>query len=207
MSTERCHSGPEYRRLVHLVVRRVTLALCLFWAAAASADRELIVWGQGRDRGLDAALRQFEVEHPGWKVITTSGSTGGMDPQKLMTGIAGGAPPDLVRQDRFSVGEWAVRDAFVPLDDRVLLSVHGEELARRAHDALAAGDSLVATTTLEARLDAVNDDDLDTTDLVVIGGLDWAAAQDIHILPNLYIQLPDGSDAHLQARVTALFKF
>jgi multiple sugar transport system permease protein len=153
MSTERCHSGPEYRRLVHLVVRRATLALCLFWAAAASADRELIVWGQGRDRGLDAALRQFEVEHPGWKVITTSGSTGGMDPQKLMTGIAGGAPPDLVRQDRFSVGEWAVRDAFVPLDDRVLLSVHGEELAQRAHDALAAGDSLVATTTLEALLD------------------------------------------------------
>ena len=80
-----------------MILRPAVVVLGLLWSAAAHADRELIVWGQGKDRGLDAALRQFEVEHPGWKVITTSGSSGGMNPQKLMCGIAGGAPPDLVK--------------------------------------------------------------------------------------------------------------
>ena len=41
----------------------------------------------------------------------------------------------------------------------------------------------------------------------MLSTIDWAAAQDIHILPNLYILLPDRPDAHSQARVTALFKF
>jgi multiple sugar transport system permease protein len=42
-----------------------------------------------------------------------------MDPQKLSTAIAGGVPPDLVNQDRFTVGDWASRDAFEPLDDLI----------------------------------------------------------------------------------------
>ena len=129
------------------------LALTL-WAGSvggavdgATPDQELIVWGQARDLGLDAALRLFEVEHPGWRVITTSGSSGAMDPQKLLTGIAGGAPPDLVKQDRFAVGEWAVRDAFIELDDYVTSTLTGERLAANVHDALAARD---ATDTRQA---------------------------------------------------------
>jgi ABC-type sugar transport system permease subunit/ABC-type glycerol-3-phosphate transport system substrate-binding protein len=118
------------------------------------AERELIVWGQGKDRGLDAALRQFELEHPGWKVVTTSGSSGGMDPQKLMTGIAGGAPPDLIKQDRFSVGEWAVRDAFVRLDGYVAASLRDERLASRARDLIAAG-ATAADGDLAALLDSL----------------------------------------------------
>ncbi len=58
-----------------------------------------------------------------------------------------------------------------------------------------------------ARLDALNNDDADTTDLVVIAGLDWAADKNVHIMPNLYVQLPDGPDPHIQARVTGHFKF
>ena len=41
---------------------------------------------------------------------------GGMNPQKLMTSIVGGAAPDVILQDRFTIGDWASRDAFLPLD-------------------------------------------------------------------------------------------
>ncbi|MDA0333697.1 MAG: hypothetical protein O2782_00865 [bacterium] len=58
-----------------------------------------------------------------------------------------------------------------------------------------------------ARLDALSNDDADTTDLVVIAGLDWAADKNVHIMPNLYVQLPDGPDPHIQARVTGYIKF
>ena len=131
-----------------MILRPAVVVLGLLWSAAAHADRELIVWGQGKDRGLDAALRQFEVEHPGWKVITTSGSSGGMNPQKLMCGITGGAPPDLVKQDRFSVGEWAVRDAFIRLDRYVALSLRGEELAVRVRATLAEKDPVATLAVL-----------------------------------------------------------
>jgi ABC-type sugar transport system permease subunit/ABC-type glycerol-3-phosphate transport system substrate-binding protein len=134
---------------------RLCCALLVFWAtiggvdqgSAAGADQELIVWGQGRDRGLDAAMRQFEAEHPGWKVVTTSGASGGMD-QKLMTGIAGGAPPDLVRQDRFAVGEWAVRDAFLRLNRYVAASLEDEQTVQQAQMAYAAGDLPLAADAL-----------------------------------------------------------
>lgn len=42
-----------------------------------------------------------------------------MDEQKLMCGIAGGAPPDCINQDRFSIGGWAARGAFLSLDQLI----------------------------------------------------------------------------------------
>lgn len=125
------------------------LLLCCSPVASDADVRELIVWGQGKDRGLDAALRQFEIEHPGWRVVTTSGSSGAMDPQKLMCGIAGGAPPDLIKQDRFAVGEWAVRDAFVRLDDFVERSLLGEQLAQRLLQQVRDNDHDAADITLD----------------------------------------------------------
>jgi ABC-type sugar transport system permease subunit/ABC-type glycerol-3-phosphate transport system substrate-binding protein len=112
--------------------------------------RELIVWGQGKDRGLDAALRLFESEHPGWKIITTSGSSGGMDPQKLMCSIAGQSPPDMLKQDRFSVGEWAARDAFLSLDEFISASRLNEELASNAARHIKEGNYTQADQALEA---------------------------------------------------------
>ena len=53
-----------------------------------------------------------------------------MNPQKLMTAIVGGVPPDLVQQDRFTIGDWASRDAFRPLDDLL-------QADARSHDPLA----------------------------------------------------------------------
>ena len=116
----------------------ILLAISILLPAAAEEPGELIVWGIRKDRGLEAALRQFEVEHPGWEVVTSAGSSGGMDPQKLMCGIAGGSPPDMLQQDRFSVGEWAVRDAFLPLDARVARSLADERLAARTDSLIAA---------------------------------------------------------------------
>jgi ABC-type sugar transport system permease subunit/ABC-type glycerol-3-phosphate transport system substrate-binding protein len=120
------------------------------WGAAP--PRELIVWGQAKDRGLDAALRLFESEHPGWRVVTTSGSSGSMDPQKLLCGIAGESPPDLLRQDRFAVGEWAARDAFMALDGFIATSQNQEAAAKAVYDALIRADASTAQIHLNKML-------------------------------------------------------
>src|SRR5438105_4821833 len=88
--------------------------------AAGRAPDTLVVWGlpSGEEtKGLDAAIRAFERGHPGTRVRNLSMGAGGMNAQKLMTSIAGGVPPDVVHQDRFTVGDWASRDTFTPLDD------------------------------------------------------------------------------------------
>lgn len=87
--------------------------------AAASRD-ELVVWVQGLSPGTRAALRNFEQQTGNKLVVSIYGS--GMDPQKLMCAIAGGRPPDVIYQDRFAVGGWAARDAFMKLDDLVAKS-------------------------------------------------------------------------------------
>ena len=101
------------------------LLLCLaaLWcgaglASAAGEDRKtrLVVWGIWRSEGWKALYQEFERRNPDIQlVLSTSG--GRMDEQKLMCGIAGGSPPDVINQDRFSVGGWAARGAFLPLDD------------------------------------------------------------------------------------------
>ena len=130
------------------------LWLCLLALLAGStppvlALQELVVWGSWKDRGLKAALRQFETEHPGWTVVTSTGASSGMDPQKLMCGIAGGSPPDMLVQDRFAVGEWAVRDAFIPLDAHIAQSQQNEARAQRAVRALRRGDRTAAAAALQ----------------------------------------------------------
>lgn len=136
-------------------MRRCSLALFALLAVTAAQGEELIVWGVRKDRGLDAALRLFEREHPGWTVVTSVGSSGGMDPQKLMCGIAGNSPPDMVQQDRFSVGEWAVRDAFLPLDRQVATSVAHEDQARVIDSLLTANQPALAATHLATLTDAL----------------------------------------------------
>jgi multiple sugar transport system permease protein len=99
----------------------------LFCCSSNGADSEkpkrpikLVVWGMVQSeesKGLDAVVKEFEKRH-GWiKVELLSMGAGGMNPQKLMTSIAGGVPPDVIHQDRFTIGDWASRDAFMPLDD------------------------------------------------------------------------------------------
>ncbi len=107
------------------------VALLVFFAVAAlragrtthlrqPGQRELVVWVQALGAGMKAAIREFEARS-GYTVIASMYGSG-MDPQKLMCGIAGGSPPDVIYQDRFAVSGWAARDAFYPLDARIAQS-------------------------------------------------------------------------------------
>lgn len=86
-----------------------------------AAPVTLVVWGITTDDNnkadYNARIAAFERRHPEIKVSILSMGVGAMNPQKLMTAIVGGVPPDLVRQDRFTIGDWASRGAFRPLND------------------------------------------------------------------------------------------
>ena len=57
------------------------------------------------------------------------------------------------------------------------------------------------------RIDMVSEDVDDTTDLLVIAGLDHSPAKNVHLMPNIYVQLPDGPDPNIQARLTFFYKY
>ena len=83
---------------------------------------KLVVWGltaSEDSKGLDAAVAEFERRHPDIDVRVLSMGAGNMDPQKLMTSIVGKVPPDVIHQDRFTIGDWASRDTFMSLDKLV----------------------------------------------------------------------------------------
>lgn len=98
--------------------------VAIFLAATALTNQksELIVWGQAitpNDKGLDALVRAFEAKYPDIHVRMLGMGAGAMNPQKLMTAIVGDVPPDLIKQDRFTISDWASRGAFRSLDDLV----------------------------------------------------------------------------------------
>lgn len=57
------------------------------------------------------------------------------------------------------------------------------------------------------RIDVVDDDDRNTTDLLFIVGLDKRLGANVHLLPNIYLKMPDGPDPNGQARLTLHYKF
>ncbi len=97
------------------------LILVLAVLAAPGIARErvkLVVWGlQSSEEaaGLRAQVREFERRNPGVKVSVLGMGAGNMNPQKLMTAIVGKTPPDVINQDRFTIGDWASRDTFMDL--------------------------------------------------------------------------------------------
>ena len=99
---------------------RVLLFLLVLFASSVHAKTKLIVWGlqSGKEtKALDAQVAEFEKRNPDIDVALLSMGAGAMNPQKLMTAIVGGVPPDVINQDRFTIGDWASRDTFRPLDD------------------------------------------------------------------------------------------
>ncbi len=114
---------------LQIQIKRICLAACLFgiiggtWGCGSSASRpekaKLIVWGLQygeENKGLQARVHEFERRHPDIEVSVLSMGAGSMNPQKLMTAIVGNVPPDVIHQDRFTIGDWAARDTFLPLD-------------------------------------------------------------------------------------------
>ena len=109
-----------------LLILLVSLCLILTGCNAPSGKNsrtKIVVWGlqYGEEsKGLEAKVHTFEKMHPEIEVSILSMGAGGMNPQKLMTAIVGNVPPDVIAQDRFTIGDWASRDTFRPLDDLIL---------------------------------------------------------------------------------------
>lgn len=112
----------SYRKLSVLLVTILAATLLGGCARKDNTKIKLVVWGlqsSEESKGLDAAVAEFERRHPNIDVKLLSMGAGGMNPQKLMTAIAGKVPPDVIYQDRFTIGDWASRDAFMPLDELI----------------------------------------------------------------------------------------
>jgi multiple sugar transport system permease protein len=104
-----------------LIVRllALTAGAAAAFPARAQDPQRLVIWGEAINadsKGLDEVVQRFQSENPGVRVQLLGMGAGAMNPQKLMTAIVGGAPPDIVRQDRFTIADWASRNAFEPLD-------------------------------------------------------------------------------------------
>lgn len=109
---------------VNKVVGRMValLSLAVLSCLSLAVKTEITVWGLAitpDEKGNDLIVRQFERENPDIKVKLLGMGAGAMNPQKLMTAIVGGAPPDVIQQDRFTISDWASRGAFRPLDDLI----------------------------------------------------------------------------------------
>ncbi|NIA13674.1 MAG: extracellular solute-binding protein [Nitrospiraceae bacterium] len=107
-------------------MRRAVLLACVLCAAAGAFGADTVTiyyWGSEGDTLALDIIQDFERSHdgsdgqPAIKVIMGQSARINKtdDPQRLMTAVAGGDPPDLVWFDRFAVGEWAARGAFMSL--------------------------------------------------------------------------------------------
>ena len=107
-------------------VKRLVILACLACSATPGVAVETITlyyWGSESDALALDQIQDFESLHDGsdgrpiLKVIMGQSASINKtnDPQRLLTAVAGGDPPDIVWFDRFAVGEWAARGAFQPL--------------------------------------------------------------------------------------------
>lgn len=113
----------------------MAMAWCAAPAVSAKDERQtVVVWGLGLgpdSKGLEATIREFERRWPQYKIRILSMGAGRMNPQKLMTSIVGNVPPDAIHQDRFTIGDWASRGAFRPLDDLMARDVGNDPYTPR----------------------------------------------------------------------------
>ncbi len=90
-----------------------------FPAAQSGSTVQLEVWHSWGERPGQEAWRAikegFEREHPHIRVNLLVVPWN--NPQKLLTAIVGGVPPDLTMIDRPTMPQWAARGALMPLDE------------------------------------------------------------------------------------------
>jgi ABC-type sugar transport system permease subunit/ABC-type glycerol-3-phosphate transport system substrate-binding protein len=107
-------------------VNTILTVMLLFVGAAGSAfpadepPVELQFWTSPSEvRKMAEIFEKYELENPGVKVVIGQSAARNLveDPQRVLCAIVGGDPPDIIVFDRYAVGEWAARDAFMPLDD------------------------------------------------------------------------------------------
>ncbi|MCE5315270.1 MAG: extracellular solute-binding protein [Armatimonadota bacterium] len=108
----------------------------------------LVVWGPShpfKSKGWEAAIAEFERRHPNVdvKLLAMMGYNGEMNPQKIMTAVVGRVPPDVIYPGRNTMGDWASRGAFIPLDDLIARDRHEKDGVRREEYYKAAWDEIV----------------------------------------------------------------
>ena len=91
-------------------LRCVALALFTLALGAISfaEQKSVTIWGANftpDTKGFEALVREFERRNPDLRVRVLSMGAGKMNPQKLMTAVVGGVAPDVVKQDRFTIGD------------------------------------------------------------------------------------------------------
>ena len=96
-------------------------------------------WGW-QSREMDEIFEQYSRDHPNIHVTIAQSASRNMtdDPQRVVCSIVGGDPPDIILFDRYAVGEWAARGAFMPLDAFV-----AADLAAKRPDAIRQEDYYV----------------------------------------------------------------
>ncbi|MEY2546693.1 MAG: multiple sugar transport system permease protein, partial [Verrucomicrobiota bacterium] len=83
--------------------------------AAAVADAFRIFESESR------AAHERDPSHPIYRIVTGQNASRDQtaDPTRFLVSVAGGAPPDLIRFDRYAISEWAARGAFARLNQFV----------------------------------------------------------------------------------------
>ncbi|MBI4579667.1 MAG: extracellular solute-binding protein, partial [Planctomycetes bacterium] len=136
---------------VRVVIVVLVTGVLLWWLyPKREADRgekrtEVTIWFNGPVEGRQlAVIDAFEKAFPQYRAILGSsaartGLEGEGNPQRLMCGIAGGVPPEVVEYDRFAVCQWASRKAFCDLNplierDQRELDDARRQLAKRQAD-------------------------------------------------------------------------
>ena len=92
-------------------------------AAAEDTRIRLQCWTHASEmQTMTEIVEKYENENPGVKVVMGQSAARDLvsDPQRVLCAIVGGDPPDIIEFDRYAVGEWAARGAFMPLDEFVL---------------------------------------------------------------------------------------
>ncbi len=113
------------------------LGLCSPRVQAQEKPVKLVVWGLqsgSETAGLDAQVAEFKKRNPNIEMSLLSMGAGNMNPQKLLTAIVGDVAPDVVSQDRFTIGDWASRDTFLPLDTFIKAQNPNDPFAIRETD-------------------------------------------------------------------------
>ncbi|MCL5103621.1 MAG: extracellular solute-binding protein [Armatimonadetes bacterium] len=112
-----------FGRVCRLLAAVVCFALILAGLSGCGRQEtgktKLVVWGYmepDRTHGWRAAIARYNKLHPELYVEFLSIGAGSGSTQKMMTAIAGNVPPDVIYQGRFTIGDWASRDAFLALD-------------------------------------------------------------------------------------------
>jgi multiple sugar transport system permease protein len=108
------------KRALFKIFSIVVLLSLILGNTVSGAEKTITleVWGIPKDPGKLKALEDFQKENPSIKLNIVLGAFGFQErPEKLLTAIASGNPPDVVLIDRMTVAEWAGRGALRPLDD------------------------------------------------------------------------------------------